>query len=519
MRFLLSVFLISFLIFFFGCKTTRVEQSTISSSSIKSNEEPEEEIEDEKPQTIIVPTGSLGNISEVKKKMLEKTLESALDDHFAIVPKDLFEEAQEKAFEELDYEECTEEQCIMMIKEILQVENAFQLVLMEEEGDTQISLTWNDLDQKRVEEDFCEGCKTKQLRKSVTGLVKKMIGVKEEIVVKEEPPKKVEPVVVETPKVVPKVVEEPVVQKIEKDIIITTKQKTNSLYLTFINGQRTWVKENTDDSIGKYEGDSENNLPHGYGILTYFDGGFYKGNWLNGLMYGKGERFYFDGSKDIGIWKMNKPSNTKRLKIDEYSSEKWLYLNYVNGIKKWSSERNAESTGIFRGYTLNNLPINDGTLNYFNGSMYSGGFKKGEHDGWGIYLFKNKDTLVGKFKDGDFNQGLEYSFNEGEFSKLNITKSFGLIRLNNGDEFNGHLSNTKPDGFGVMEYKNGEKYIGMWSNNEFSGYGIFFKKDNILIGKWEKNSKYLIEEYDYNGNLNNAWVKNKRLLNLPKIPK
>ena len=104
--------------------------------------------------------------------MQEKTLESALDDHFAIVPKDLFEEAQEKAFEELDYEECTEEQCIMMIKEILQVENAFQLVLMEEDGDTQISLTWNDLDQKRVEEDYCEGCKTKQLRDSLVGIVK-----------------------------------------------------------------------------------------------------------------------------------------------------------------------------------------------------------------------------------------------------------------------------------------------------------------------------------------------------------
>ena len=53
--------------------------------------------------------------------MLEMTLISNLDDHFDIVPKDLFEEAQEKAFEELDYEECTEDQCIMMIKEILQL--------------------------------------------------------------------------------------------------------------------------------------------------------------------------------------------------------------------------------------------------------------------------------------------------------------------------------------------------------------------------------------------------------------
>ena len=41
----------------------------------------------EKPQTIIVPTGSLGEISEIRKKMLEKTLESKLDDYFAIVPK------------------------------------------------------------------------------------------------------------------------------------------------------------------------------------------------------------------------------------------------------------------------------------------------------------------------------------------------------------------------------------------------------------------------------------------------
>ena len=114
----------------------------------------------ERPQTIIVPTGSLGDISEVRKKMLEKTLESRLDDYFDIVPKDLFEEAQEKAFQELESDQCTEDQCIMLIKEILQVENAFQLILMAEEGDTQISLTWNDLDKKRVEEKYCGGCKT-----------------------------------------------------------------------------------------------------------------------------------------------------------------------------------------------------------------------------------------------------------------------------------------------------------------------------------------------------------------------
>ena len=135
----------------------------------------------EKPQTIVVPTGSLGEISEVRKKMLEMTLISNLDDHFAIVPKDLFEEAQEKAFEELDYEECTEEQCIMMIKEILQVENSFQLVVLAEDDITQISVIWNDLDQKRVEEEFCDGCKTKELSKTIENLVQKLIGINKEI--------------------------------------------------------------------------------------------------------------------------------------------------------------------------------------------------------------------------------------------------------------------------------------------------------------------------------------------------
>ena len=154
----------------------------------------------EKPQTIIVPTGSLGEISEIRKKMLEKTLESKLDDYFAIVPKELFEEAQEQAFEELDYDECTEDQCIRMIQELLQVENAFKMDLMYEEGDTQISITWNDQDQKRVEEDYCEGCKTKKLRLMIGGLVEKLVG--NQVIEKPVVVVKKKPLVVERPVVV-----------------------------------------------------------------------------------------------------------------------------------------------------------------------------------------------------------------------------------------------------------------------------------------------------------------------------
>jgi hypothetical protein len=131
-----------------------------------------------KPQTIIIPTGSLGEMSKIRIKILEKTLESKLDDYFAIVPKEIFEEAKEEAFQELEDDECTEDQCVMKIQEILQVENAFKMELIFEDGNTQISITWNNQEEKRVAEDYCEGCKTKKLRETIGRLVEELLGKK-----------------------------------------------------------------------------------------------------------------------------------------------------------------------------------------------------------------------------------------------------------------------------------------------------------------------------------------------------
>ena len=95
-----------------------------------------------------------------------------LTKYFRLVPQDKFEAAQDKAFEELDYQECTEDQCIMLIQEFLQVENVFSLQLVEENGDTQLSLTWVGLDEKKVVSDFCQGCQTNELNEKVVLLMK-----------------------------------------------------------------------------------------------------------------------------------------------------------------------------------------------------------------------------------------------------------------------------------------------------------------------------------------------------------
>ena len=132
----------------------------------------------ERPESIVVPVSSLGDVSETRRQILQNTLTQELSKHFQILPQDRFEQVQEQVFEELDYEECTEDQCIVRIQEILQIENLFHLQVIEEDGDTQLNLKWVNLDEKRNREDYCEGCKTRELRKRIVGLVEKLVGVK-----------------------------------------------------------------------------------------------------------------------------------------------------------------------------------------------------------------------------------------------------------------------------------------------------------------------------------------------------
>ena len=129
----------------------------------------------ERPETIVIPVGTLGDISDSRKQIIQNTLSQELTKYFRLVPQDKFEEAQEKAFEELEFEECTEDQCIMMIQEILQVENVFSLQLVEEDGDTQLSLTWVGLEEKKVLTDYCKGCGTFELNSKIELLVNNMV--------------------------------------------------------------------------------------------------------------------------------------------------------------------------------------------------------------------------------------------------------------------------------------------------------------------------------------------------------
>ena len=127
--------------------------------------------ESERPQAIVIPISSMGAVTKSQKQILQNTLEDNLKSYFTLISQELFEQAQEKAFEELDYEECTEDQCIMLIQEMLQVENVFHLQVIREGKDTQLSLSWRTIDEKKKETDVCRNCDTFEINDRIERLI------------------------------------------------------------------------------------------------------------------------------------------------------------------------------------------------------------------------------------------------------------------------------------------------------------------------------------------------------------
>ena len=104
----------------------------------------------EKMPAALVPMGVLGEFSEMEKQIIFNSLQESLSTYYVLASQKSFEEAQEKAFEELDYEECTEDQCFVLIQQILQVDNLFLFSMTREGTFNQLSLSSSELRQPKT---------------------------------------------------------------------------------------------------------------------------------------------------------------------------------------------------------------------------------------------------------------------------------------------------------------------------------------------------------------------------------
>ena len=129
----------------------------------------------ELPVAALARISALGKISEVQKRIIFTRVESKLSLTYDLVSQEQYARAEEAAFESLDLAQCTEEQCIRKIQEILQVDRLFVLHILSEEGLTQLSLNLIREDSKVVVEAICENCPTVQLYGKIDKLMEQLI--------------------------------------------------------------------------------------------------------------------------------------------------------------------------------------------------------------------------------------------------------------------------------------------------------------------------------------------------------
>ena len=126
----------------------------------------------EKQNACLAPMGALGEFSEMEKQIIFNSLQESLSTRYVLASQKAFEEAQTQAFDELEYDECTEDQCFALIQQILQVDNLFLFNMTREGNFTQLSLTRVDLDSQRlVRTSSCVECNIEQLNNNLDELV------------------------------------------------------------------------------------------------------------------------------------------------------------------------------------------------------------------------------------------------------------------------------------------------------------------------------------------------------------
>ena len=111
-----------------------------------------------------------------------------------------------------------------------------------------------------------------------------------------------------------------------------------------------WMGFGDIETHQKYQGEVENGVPNGLGVLIYPDGGKYIGSWKNGEKYGHGTFTYSYGSKYVGSWE-NDERNGKGIMVfpdgskweGEYKDDwRWNGIRYYKDGKIWGKDVNGE---------------------------------------------------------------------------------------------------------------------------------------------------------------------------------
>ena len=241
-----------------------------------------------------------------------------------------------------------------------------------------------------------------------------------------------------------------------------------------------------------------------------------------------------------------KTTNIPKAIVEETTSELWYET--LHGYGTIEFKNNLKYEGNLRyGILDNDDPENPCTLNFPDGTKYSGTMKNGEITGEGTYTFSNGSTYTGEvlnglrhgkgifqsldgiFYEGEWKNGLKHGKGkvkqegmelEGEWEE-GVLKGKCRIKWKSGNVFEGELNDNKMCGNGYMIWFNKlEKYTGQWENNLQNGFGVHIWYDlkqemkyfrDRYIGQWKDGKRDGYGKFFYsNGSIYEGYWKNNK---------
>ena len=126
----------------------------------------------EKQTAALAPLNTMGDLNEIQKRIIYNRLQESLSKFYKLTSQRMYEKAEEEAFQQMDTDECTEDQCIAIIQELLQVENFFMIEILKTSDFSQMKLTKIDIDSNRVVRTIAfDNCGFQEINDNVEELV------------------------------------------------------------------------------------------------------------------------------------------------------------------------------------------------------------------------------------------------------------------------------------------------------------------------------------------------------------
>jgi len=218
---------------------------------------------------------------------------------------------------------------------------------------------------------------------------------------------------------------------------------------------------------GKYEGDVENGVPHGRGVLTYSRTGHkYEGEWRNGKAHGRG----------VATGVVNE---TVEQEIQAFYKQNKKKINIDYSVKE---------------NTSNESPTTQNPLVPRGHFRYEGTWEDDEMSGQGVFTFPNGDIYDGDWKNDEPNGNGMYCWAAtgdkylGSFQKMHRS-GVGSYLFFNGNRYEGNWFQDMKNGKGTETFANGNKFDGYWVRDMRHGEALYFVHLNNIDRKVAKKRR------------------------------